>query len=209
MSARVRCDVVLAGVGGQGVLSLGGLMARAAAGAGLWTKQSEVHGMSQRGGAVQAFLRIADRPVRSDRVGVGTARVVLGLEPVEALRRLELLAPDGVLLSASEPVMNVSDYPDLEEVLAEIRALPLGLVLPARELARRAGSVRAVNAVMLGAVAPFLPVEEARLEEELRHTFAAKGEAVAGANLRAFRAGRQAVGEAMLEPLAAAAASPV
>lgn len=203
MSAPVRCDVVLAGVGGQGVLSLGGLMARAAHEQGLWTKQSEVHGMSQRGGAVQAFLRIADRPVRSDRVALGDAHLVVGLEPVEALRQLELLAPDGVLLTAAEAVPNVPDYPDLDDVLAEVRALPLGLVVPAEELAREAGSARTVNAVMLGAAAPFLPVVEARLREELRRTFEIKGEAIVEANLRAFQAGRHAVSEAMLQPLGA------
>lgn len=205
MKGPVRFDVVLAGVGGQGVLSLGGLVARAAHDAGLWTKQSEIHGMSQRGGAVQAFLRIADRPVRSDRVALGTAQVVLGLEPVEALRQLELLAPDGVLITAGEPVRNLPDYPDLAEVLAEVRALPLGIVVPAEELARGAGSVKGVNAVMLGAAAPFLPIEEERLREELGRTFASKGEAVVAANLRAFQAGRHAVTEAMLEPLTAGA----
>lgn len=203
MSLPVRSDLVLAGVGGQGVLSLGGLVARAAHAAGLWTKQSEVHGMSQRGGAVQAFLRIADRPVRSERVALGTAQLVLGLEPVEALRQLEYLAPDGILLTAAEPVRNIPDYPDLEAVLAAVRALPLGLAVPAEELARRAGSARAINAVMLGAAAPFLPIDEPWLLEELRRTFAAKGESVVAVNLRAFRAGREAVAGALVHPLGA------
>ncbi len=192
MAGERKCDVVLAGVGGQGVLSIGALIAAAAHGAGLWVRQSEVHGMSQRGGAVQAFLRIADRPVRSGEIGRATAHLILATEPVEALRQLELLSPRGVLVTAAEPFENVPDYPDPEILLARIRALPSALVVEADRLAREAGSSRAANVVLVGAAADLLPVEPERLEEELRRAFAAKGDQVIETNLRAFRAGREA-----------------
>jgi len=204
-----RLDAVLAGVGGQGVLSLGAVIAGAAATAGLWVKQSEVHGMSQRGGAVEAYLRIAERPVRSDLIGRGAADLIVSLEPVEALRHLELLRPDGVVVSATEPVRNVPDYPDLEVVLERLRSLPGTVLVDAGRLAREAGSAKAANAVLLGAAAHLLPVPPEAIEAELRRAFAAKGERVVEANLEAFRAGRAAAGAAAPGPVKGPVEGPV
>ncbi len=192
MGGQRKCDVVLAGVGGQGVLSIGALIAAAAHRSGLWVRQSEVHGMSQRGGAVQALLRMSDRPVRSGEIGRASADLVLATEPVEALRQLPFLAPGGTLVTAAEAVENVPGYPDLETLLSRVRALPAALVVEAERLAREAGSPRAANVVLVGAAADLLPIEPERLEEEVRRAFAAKGAEVVETNLRAFRAGREA-----------------
>jgi indolepyruvate ferredoxin oxidoreductase beta subunit len=184
-----RLDAVLAGVGGQGVLSIGALIAGAASDAGLWVKQSEVHGMSQRGGAVEAYLRISDRPIKSDLIARGGADLILSLEPVEALRHLELLKPDGVVVSASEPVENVPDYPDLERVLERLRRLPHAVVVDAQRLAREAGNPKGANVVLVGAASSFLPVPPAAIEGWIHHIFDAKGGKTVDANLKAFRAG--------------------
>ncbi len=184
-----RLDAVLAGVGGQGVLSIGALIAGAAMDAGLFVKQSEVHGMSQRGGAVEAYLRISDRPIRSDLIGRGNADVILSLEPVEALRHLEELAPDGTVVTAVEPVRNVPDYPEVETILDRLRTLPRAILVDAGRLAREAGNPKASNVVLVGAASHLLPVSPEAIEERIRRVFEAKGEKVIEANLRAFRAG--------------------
>ena len=190
----MKHDLVLAGVGGQGVLSVAAILAEAARRHGLVVRQGEVHGMSQRGGAVQATLRLADGPIEGDLVGRGAADMVLGMEPVEALRYLDYLGPGGRLVTAADPYQNVPDYPDLVEVLAAVRAVPGAVLVEAAELARRAGSGRTANVVMVGAASVFLPLPTGVIEDCLRAGFAAKGERVVEANLKAFRAGRETVG---------------
>jgi indolepyruvate ferredoxin oxidoreductase beta subunit len=189
----VKHDVVLAGVGGQGVLSVAAILAEAARRLGLVVRQGEVHGMSQRGGAVQATLRLSDAPIEGDLVRRGGADLLLGVEPVEALRYLDYLAPGGRLVTAADPYQNVPDYPPLDEVLAAVRAVPGAIVVEAKELARRAGSGRAANVVMVGAASAFLPIPAPVVEDCIRDGFAAKGSRVVEANLRAFALGRAAV----------------
>jgi indolepyruvate ferredoxin oxidoreductase, beta subunit len=187
----MKFDIVLAGVGGQGVLSLSSIIAAGALDAGLHVKQSEVHGMAQRGGSVTAHLRLADGPVESELVPAGVASMILSLEPVESLRYLHYLAPRGVVITASEPVVNVPDYPDRETLLAAIGGLPRAVIVDATRLARQAGLARATNMVMAGAAAPLLPVPAAALERCIRAQFARKGDAIVEQNLAAFRAGQE------------------
>jgi indolepyruvate ferredoxin oxidoreductase, beta subunit len=187
----MKFDIVLAGVGGQGVLSLSSIIAAGALEAGLHVKQSEVHGMAQRGGSVTAHLRLADRQVESELVPVGVASMILSLEPVESLRYLHYLAPGGAVITATEPVLNVPGYPPIETLLATIRALPRAVVVDAARLARQAGLARATNMVMAGAAAPMLPVPADALERCIRAQFARKGATVIEQNLAAFRAGQE------------------
>ena len=149
--------------------------------------------MSQRGGAVQATLRLSDAPIEGDLVARGGADLLVGVEPVEALRYLDYLAPGGRLVTTADPYENVPDYPALDEVLAAIRAVPGAIVVEAGELARRAGSGRAANVVMVGAASAFLPIPAPVVEDCIRDGFAAKGPRVVEANLRAFALGRAAV----------------
>jgi indolepyruvate ferredoxin oxidoreductase beta subunit len=185
----MKYDVILAGVGGQGVLSVAACIATGAMKAGLAVRQSEVHGMAQRGGAVQAHLRLADRAIASDLVPRGAADMVLGMDPLESLRFLPYLAPDGVMVAAAEPFDNIPDYPDVGELLAAIRRLPRYRLVDAAALAREAGSARAANIVLVGAASEFLPVGRGMLEAAVGEMFAGKGEAVVAANLKAFAAG--------------------
>jgi len=194
----VNVDVVIAGVGGQGVLSAASILAEAGRRCGLMVKQGEIHGMSQRGGAVSANLRMDEGPVASDLIPKGAANMILSLEPVEALRWLAYLAPHGVVVSSSSPVRNVPDYPDHKEVLAALSKLPHSLVVEADPLARTAGSVRANNVVMLGAAAGFLPIPQATLEACVVDFFTPKGEKVVALNRRAFAAGMDAAAVSVL-----------
>jgi len=185
----MKYDVLLAGVGGQGVLSLAACIAAGAMKAGLAVRQSEVHGMAQRGGAVLAHLRLADRPIYSDLIPRGTADLILGMDPLESLRYLAYLAPGGVLVTATEPFVNIPDYPDGGELLAAIGRLPRHRLVAAAALAREAGSARAANMVLVGAASGYLPIERGKLEQAIAEMFAGKGEEVAAANLKAFAAG--------------------
>jgi indolepyruvate ferredoxin oxidoreductase beta subunit len=192
----VKADVVLAGVGGQGVLSVAAILAEAARRDGLAVKQGEIHGMSQRGGAVQATLRISDHQIESDLIMRGGADLIVGLEPLESLRYVDYLAVGGTLLTASDPLENIPDYPPLDEVHARVRRVPGSVIVDARALAVEAGSPRAANVVMVGAAGIFLPLSPQILEGAVRDGFARKGRRVAEVNLRALAAGRDAVAPA-------------
>lgn len=188
----MKFDILFAGVGGQGVLSMAAVIGRAAVAEGLQAKQSEVHGMAQRGGAVQAHLRLSDRTIESDLIGRGGADLVLSLEPLEALRDLALLSPGGVVVTAAEPVTNFPGYPPVATVHERLQRLPKGFVIEAERLAIEAGDVLTVNTVMVGAASPFLPMQPRHLEEAVRASFARKGADVVAQNLAAFRLGRAA-----------------
>jgi indolepyruvate ferredoxin oxidoreductase beta subunit len=184
-------DIVLAGVGGQGVLSLSSIIAAGALEEGLFVKQSEVHGMAQRGGSVTAHLRLSDRPIASDLVPFGRASMVLSLEPLESLRFIEYLSPDGLIVTATDPVVNIPNYPPLEDLLGAIRSQPRAVLVEAARLAKAAGLARATNMVMAGAAAPWLPLGAASIERCIRAQFGRKGATVVDQNMAAFRAGQE------------------
>lgn len=187
----MKYDVILSGVGGQGVLSVGAVVALGAMKDGLEVKQSEVHGMAQRGGAVVAHLRISDKPIASDLIGRGTASVILSMEPLESLRYLDYLADGGILITSSEPLRNIPDYPDIEVILSRIEALPRYRVVEASALAKEAGSPKTKNMVMLGAASLHLPVKPESLRDAIREIFTVKGEKIVDINLKAFNLGRE------------------
>ena len=188
----MRCDIVLAGVGGQGVLSISAIIAAAALEEGLYVKQSEVHGMSQRGGAVQANLRISDSPIGSDLIPRGRATMILSMEPMESLRYLPYLSPEGTLITASKPVLNIAIYPDLEQILDAIRNLPRSILVDADRIARESGAARSTNMVMVGAAAELLPIKPEMIHRFIINKFKRKGEKVVDTNIKAFRAGMEA-----------------
>lgn len=185
-------DLILAGVGGQGVMSMAAIIGNAAVAEGLFAKLSEVHGMAQRGGAVHSHLRLSDQSIESDLVSQGTADLILSMEPVEGLRYLEYLSPSGTLVTASSPLLNVPDYPEVAGVLERVRRLPRSLVVDAERLAVEAGDPLAMNTVMVGAAAHLLPVKLESLEAALGEVFARKGSLALAVNRAAFEAGRAA-----------------
>ena len=188
----MKSDIILAGVGGQGILTIATIVGQAAMERGLQVKQSEVHGMAQRGGAVLAHLRLSSDPIYADLIGLGGADVILAVEPMEALRYTGYLRPGGVVLANTEPVKNIPDYPDEAALRERLQALPRSLVIDAGAMAKAAGSARAMNIVMLGALSPFIGLSEADLAGAVRTAFARKGDEVVQTNLRAFAAGRAA-----------------
>ena len=189
----MKYDVILAGVGGQGVLSVASIIARAALGEGLSVRQSEVHGMAQRGGAVLAHLRIADRKIAGDLVPRGGADLIISMEPLESLRYVSWMNDTSVLVTACEPFLNITDYPDINEIISSIKRLPRWRLVEAGALAKQAGFARAVNTVMVGAASRFLPLKTESLEKTIAAVFSKKDASVAQANAKAYQLGQAAV----------------
>jgi indolepyruvate ferredoxin oxidoreductase beta subunit len=187
----MKMDIILAGVGGQGVLSIAAIIARAAVDSGFAVRQSEVHGMAQRGGAVLAHLRISGAAIASDLVPQGGADLIIAMEPLESLRYAAWLKPQGALVTAVEPFVNIPDYPAIDSITAVIKRFPQYRLVEASELAKRAGHLRTVNMVMVGAASPFLPITPETLENTITAMFAAKAPGIAEANAKAFHLGRE------------------
>jgi indolepyruvate ferredoxin oxidoreductase beta subunit len=182
-------DIVLCGVGGQGVLSTAYVIDHAAVDAGLFFKQPEIHGMSQRGGAVSAQVRIADEPVSSDLISTGSAKAVLSVEPMESLRYLSLLSKDGWVFTDVTPLKNIAEYPDPAKLYDVLFSLPHVVAVDATRLAAKAHAAKAQNMVVLGLAASHLPFSLESLEKNITELFKGKGEHVVTANLKAFRMG--------------------
>jgi indolepyruvate ferredoxin oxidoreductase beta subunit len=193
-SNKMKCDIILAGVGGQGILSIAATIGLAAVEKNIFLKQSEVHGMSQRGGDVQSHLRLSDREIHSDLIPAGKADLIISVEPMEALRYLPWLSPDGWIVTNSVPFINITDYPDANAIMAELKKTPNTIVIDADAIAKDLGSSRSGNMVILGAASSFISLPFESLENAVRKLFLRKGEDVVDFNLKALRAGRASSG---------------
>ena len=186
----MKQDLILAGVGGQGILSIATVIGSAALEQGLHLKQAEVHGMSQRGGDVQSNLRLSSDPIHSDLIPRGAADLIVSLEPMEALRYVPYLAPTGWIITNTVPFVNIPDYPPMERVMEELGKLPHVIALDVDAIAKESGSARSANMVLLGATAAVLDIlDPEKLREGIRRIFGRKGEAIVEANIKAFDAG--------------------
>jgi indolepyruvate ferredoxin oxidoreductase, beta subunit len=185
----MKTDIILAGVGGQGILSIAAAIGQAALMNKLYIKQSEVHGMSQRGGAVMSHLRISSAPIASDLIPLGKADVILAVEPMESLRYLPYLAPDGWVVTNTTPFENISNYPDYDKLIQTIRMLPNRVFIDADRIAHEVGSVKASNMVMLGAAIPYINLSPESVQQGISTIFASKGEPVAELNRKAMKMG--------------------
>jgi indolepyruvate ferredoxin oxidoreductase beta subunit len=188
----MKNDIVLSGVGGQGILSIAAIIGLAAIDSDLFLKQSEVHGMSQRGGDVQSHLRLSDTEISSDLIPYGKADLILSVEPMESLRYLPWLSSNGWLVTNSEPFINIPDYPPVEDIIKEIKKIRNHKIINADAIARDSGSSRSGNMVMLGAASPYIDMPFSSLENAVRKLFARKGDEIVEMNLKALRAGRDA-----------------
>ena len=186
----MKKDIILCGVGGQGILSIATIIGEAATAAGLNLKQAEVHGMSQRGGDVQSNLRLSTDAIHSDLIPLGEADVIISMEPMEALRYLPYLHRDGAVITSSQPFVNIPNYPDLAAIDAEYAKLPKVAKLDIEGIAREVATARSANMVLLGMAAPYIGILSTdELRAAVARIFARKGEAIVEANLKAFDAG--------------------
>jgi indolepyruvate ferredoxin oxidoreductase beta subunit len=186
----MKNDIILSGVGGQGILSIAAAIGLAAVESNLFLKQSEVHGMSQRGGDVQSHLRLSDSQISSDLIPLGKADIIISVEPMESLRYLPWLSEKGWIVTNSNPFININDYPPIEEVLAEIRKTKNHIIIDADKIAKKIGSVKSGNMVILGAASPFIEISYSKLENAIRNLFSRKGAEIVELNLKALKAGR-------------------
>ncbi|MBR4755630.1 MAG: indolepyruvate oxidoreductase subunit beta [Bacteroidales bacterium] len=186
----MKKDIILSGVGGQGILSIATVIGWAALKEDLHLKQAEVHGMSQRGGDVQSNLRLSSEPIFSDLIPKGECDIILSLEPMEALRYLPWLSGKGWIVTNTAPFVNIPNYPPVEDIMDEIRSVPNVVTLDCDAIARETGSPRSANMVLLGASAAVLDIiGPDRLREGIAAIFSRKGDAVVAANTAAFDAG--------------------
>lgn len=196
----MKTDIILSGVGGQGILSIATIIGEAATRLGLTLKQAEVHGMSQRGGDVQSNLRLSDQPIASDLIPLGMADIILSLEPMEALRYLPYLSKEGWIITSSAPFINIPNYPETEQLMQELNSLPHVVALDVDAIAKENNMPRCGNVILLGAAAVFLKIIDT---DELYHSidriFRSKGEAVVEMNHRAFKIGYEYAQQLMKE----------
>ena len=188
----MKTDIILCGVGGQGILSIATIIGEAAMNENLYIKQAEVHGMSQRGGDVQSNLRISSEPIYSDLIPKGGADVIISMEPMEALRYLPFLKKDGWIITNSAPFVNIPNYPDMEVVKADLAKLPHVVSIDIEQMAKENGVPRSANVILLGAAQKALGLEYEKLEAAIARVFARKGDAVVEANIKALALGRDA-----------------
>jgi indolepyruvate ferredoxin oxidoreductase beta subunit len=187
----MKKDIILAGVGGQGILSIATVIGMAALDAGLLLKQAEVHGMSQRGGDVQSNLRISDREILSDLIPEGKADLIISVEPMESLRYLPLLSGEGWLITNTNPHVNIPDYPDIGQLMTEIEKVKNHVMLDAKSIARDLQAPKSANIVILGAATPYLELDYEWIEKAIEKIFESKGDEVVQKNLDALMAGRK------------------
>ena len=186
----VKTDIVLAGVGGQGILSVATILGVAALKDGLYIKQAEVHGMSQRGGDVQSNLRISSNPIHSDLIPNGKADLIVSLEPMEALRYLPTLSKEGWIVTSTAPFVNIPNYPEMEEIESMLAKTGNLIAFNMEDMAKAIASPRSSNMVLLGSASHFIDIAAEEIEGAIKSVFASKGEAIVEANIKAFRAGR-------------------
>ena len=188
----MKTDIILCGVGGQGILSIATIIGEAAMNENLYIKQAEVHGMSQRGGDVQSNLRISSEPIASDLIAKGGADVIISMEPMEALRYLPYLSKEGWIITSSNPFKNIPNYPDMEVIMGDLQKLNHVITLDLEQMAKDGGVPRSANVILLGAAQKALGIEYQKLEDAIRRVFGRKGEAVVEANIKALAMGRAA-----------------
>ena len=189
----MKTDIILAGVGGQGILSIAAILGAAALNENLYLKQSETHGMSQRGGEVVSHLRISDTPVYSDLIPLGSAEIILSVEPLESLRYLPYLSKNGCLVTNTTEFRNISNYPKLADTFAGLSTKLKVVQIDADKMAHETGNPKASNMVMLGAASPFIHIGEEIILKAIETVFASKGDAVVESNKKAFLVGREFV----------------
>jgi indolepyruvate ferredoxin oxidoreductase beta subunit len=187
----MKNDIIISGVGGQGIVSIAGIIGLAAVANNLYIKQSEVHGMSQRGGDVISHCRLSDKPIASDLVPYGKVDLVVSVEPMEALRYLPWLSDNGRLITNSVPMINIPNYPDVDKVIEELRKYKNSIILDADAIAKEAGTIKASNVVILGAASPYINLPFASIEQAVKTFFETKGEEIIAINLKALNAGRE------------------
>ena len=187
----MKANIILSGVGGQGILTIAAVLDTAAVNQNFYVKQAEVHGMSQRGGAVQSHVRISDKKIYSDLIPQGEADIILSVEPMESLRYLPYLKKDGWIITDSSRFINIENYPDREELFKQIKTYPNHMIIDATEVAKNIGNSKVANMVLLGAASLLIDIPEEHFLIAIKELFKSKSEKIVSLNIEAFTTGKQ------------------
>lgn len=187
-AGNMKLDIIFAGVGGQGIVSIASMIVEAAAINSLHAKQNEVHGMAQRGGAVSCHVRISDQPIWADIIPKGSADFIVATEPMEALRYADFLKPDGVIISSNQPVKNIP-YPEEEKVFSAIKERGSSIIVDTAAITKELNNSKVANIAVLGAFSKKAGIFQENIESLIKKRFASKGDAVISTNLKAFQMG--------------------
>jgi indolepyruvate ferredoxin oxidoreductase beta subunit len=188
----MKQDIILAGVGGQGILLMARALIQSARKQGLQYKQSEIHGMSQRGGPVYSHLRLSENKIWSDLIPKGEADMIIAIEPLEALRYADYLSQNGMIVSSTVPVKNIPNYPEIDSIINKIKSYKNHIFLDTERLAKKAGSTKSQNIVMVGAASHYLIIEKANLLKAITELFSSKEKKIVDVNLKAYEYGIEA-----------------
>jgi len=194
----MKSNIILSGVGGQGILTLASIIDTAALYQNLFVKQSEVHGMSQRGGAVQCHVRLSDKQIYSDLIPEGETDLILSAEPMELLRHIPYLKKNGWIITDSSTFENIVNYPDKHELYKQIKTHWNHIIINAKSCAKEMGNSKICNMILLGAAAEHLPIEEEKFIQAIRYFFKEKSEKIILKNIEAFK-GRQKKAKAFID----------
>ena len=187
----MKINIILSGVGGQGILTIAAVLDTAALDQDLFVKQSEIHGMSQRGGAVNSHVRISDKEIYSDIIPTGAAEIILSVEPMELLRQLPFLKKDGWLITDSKTFENILDYPKKDNLYKQIKSHPNHLIINATDEAKKIGNSKVANMILLGAASTLIPLPEESLLNAIKKLFKNKSEKILQLNVEAFEKGKE------------------
>ena len=185
----MKSNIILSGVGGQGILTIASVIDIAALMQNLHIKQSEVHGMSQRGGAVQSHVRISDQEIYSDLIPMGKADLILSVEPMELLRYIPYLNKNGWIVTDSSTFENIVDYPDKHDLFKQIKTYHNHVILNAKQEAKKLGNSKVANMILLGAASSFIPLDDI-LIEAIHVFFKGKSKKISDTNVKAFKVGQ-------------------
>lgn len=188
----MKKDIIIAGVGGQGILTIASIIDTAAMLEGLYVKQAEVHGMSQRGGDVQSHLRISSKEIYSDLIPKGKCDLIIAVEPLESIRYMEYLSSDGKIVTSADFFKNIPNYPE-EQAIKDFLSSKNAITINAAAIAKEAGNMKASNLVILGAAAKYCGISLSRFEQAITEMFKSKGENVVNLNLKAFNMGAETI----------------
>lgn len=191
----MKSNIIIAGVGGQGILTIAAVLDLAALDQDLHVKQSEVHGMSQRGGAVQSHVRISDTEIYSDLIPHEKADLILSVEPMELLRYIPFLKNTGWLITDSKAFINISNYPDKHELYKIIKSHKNNIIINATAMAKKLGNSKIANIVLLGAASSLIPLPEESIIMAIKKLFQNKSERIFNLNMEAFQAGKKMAAE--------------
>jgi len=186
---KMKSDILIVGVGGQGIILTSDIISKAALKDGFNVKKAETHGMAQRGGSVITHVRISNSDIYSPLIPKGKVDVLIGFEPMEALRYMGYINrknENSIMIVNRNPI-EIENYPDINEIISEIKRHRNSIILNALELANKAGNVLTQNIVMLGAASRYLPIDRDTLKETIKENV----KRAINENLKAFELGSQ------------------